>query len=276
MKATGKYPLRRGPEETARLQVQAAALEPGADILFARIGVRPGWRCLDLGCGVGGVTNLLSRRVGPTGRVVGLDQDAGMLATAREWAQANGLSNVEFVEGDAYRTGLPPESFDLVHVRFLFTTVGHDAGLLSKMLALTRPAGVVAVQETDLVTANCYPAHPAWDQLKNAIIAAFQRTGGATFAGRRMFGMLRRAGLEEVRFRPFVMGFTSDDPMAESMPSVAASLREAILESGLMSEIQLDEAIAACKRHLADPDTISTSYLMFQVWGRKPRQVKVR
>lgn len=70
--------------------------------------------------GIGGVTNLLSRRVGRTGRVVGLDNDAEKLAAVRGWAQANGLSNVEFVEGDAYRTGLPRESFDLVHVRFLY------------------------------------------------------------------------------------------------------------------------------------------------------------
>lgn len=268
---TGTYPLRRGTEEMARLRMQAAAMEPDAEVLFEQIGVQPGWSCLDLACGVGGVTNLLSRRAGPTGRVVGLDSDADKLAVARSWAQANGLSNVEFVEGDAYHTGLPRESFDLVHVRFLLTTVGRADELVSEALALTRPGGVMAFQEADAVTLTCYPPHPAWDRLKDAIIAVLERTGGDPYAGRRMFGMLRRAGLKDVRFRPFLVGFTCDDPMAGYMPSTTASMRDAILEAGLMSEAQLDEAIAACERHLADPDTVSTSYLVFQVWGRKLR-----
>jgi len=270
VKATGTYPLRRGAEEVARLRMQAAAMEPDAEVLFEQIGVQPGWSCLDLACGVGGVTNLLSRFVGPTDRVVGLDSDPDKLAAARIWAQANGLSNVEFVEGDAYHTNLPRESFDLVHIRFLLTTVGRDDELLSEALALTRPGGIVALQEADVVTLACYPPHPAWDRLKDAIIGVFARTGGDPYAGRRLFGMLRRAGLEDVRFRPFLVGFTSQDWMARFLPNTAASMREAILGAGLMSPSELDEAITACERHLADLDTISTSYLVYQAWGRKP------
>ncbi|MEK7363443.1 MAG: hypothetical protein AAB016_05660 [candidate division NC10 bacterium] len=60
--------------------------------------------------------------------------------------------------------------------------------------------------------------------------------------------------------------------MANFMPTTAASMRQAILEAGLMSEAELDEAIATCEGHLADPDTVSTSYLVFQGWGRKPRR----
>jgi SAM-dependent methyltransferase len=43
------------------------------------IGVSEGGSCLDIGCGPGGITGLLSRRVGSQGRVVGLDMNAGFL-----------------------------------------------------------------------------------------------------------------------------------------------------------------------------------------------------
>jgi hypothetical protein len=62
----------------------------------------------------GGRTDLLSARVGPAGRVVGLDADAVLLDHAR----AHGRADVELVLGDTYRTALPGGSFDLVHVRF--------------------------------------------------------------------------------------------------------------------------------------------------------------
>jgi hypothetical protein len=121
-----------------------------------------------------------------------------------------------------------------------------------------------------VVTLGCHPPHPAWDRLKAVIAEVFTRTGGDTSAGGRLYGLLRSAGLEAVRFRPFLVGFTSQDWMARFLPNTAASMREAILGAGLMSPSELDEAITACERHLADLDTISTSYLVYQAWGRKP------
>lgn len=270
MKTTDTYVLRRGAEEVARLRMQAAAWQADSAALLDRIGVGPGWRCLDLACGVGGITDLLSHRVGPTGKVVGLDLDAGTLEAAREWAGGLGLVNVEFVQGDAYRTGLPRESFDLVHVRFLLTTVGGDAELVPEALALVRPGGVLALQEADVVTLSCAPPHPAWDRLKDAFIGLFRKIGADPFAGRRLFGMLRRAGLEDVRFQPAILGFRHEDTMARFMPETAAAMRRAIRDAGLLTDAELDEAIAACERHLADPETTSTSIIVFQAWGRKP------
>ncbi|MGH7324987.1 MAG: methyltransferase domain-containing protein [Candidatus Rokuibacteriota bacterium] len=267
----GAYPLERTAEEMARLRMQAAALEADARILIELIGVGTGWRCLDLACGVGGITDVLSRSVGPTGRVVGLDYDADKLTAARQWAQTKGLANAEFVEGDAYRTGLAAASFDLVHVRFVFTTVGRDEELLREALRLVRPGGALAVQEADVITLSCHPPHPAWDRLKHAITTAMTRLGGDTHAGRRMFGLLRGAGLQDVRFRPLLRGFTHSDPMADFLPSTAASMRSAIIEAGLLREDELDAALEVCRRHLADPATISTSVLVYQAWGRKLR-----
>ncbi len=115
------YPLSASEAEVARLRMQSDLFRDDAESMLDRIGVRLGWRCLDLCCGVGGVggiTDLLSRRVGPDGEVIGLDIDASKLEVARDWAGANLLDNVSYIEGDAFDSGLPPASFDLVHTRF--------------------------------------------------------------------------------------------------------------------------------------------------------------
>ena len=83
---SGSYPIARRTGEIERLRIQADAMEFDAGVMLDRIGVGPGWRCLELGCGPGGIMHLLSSRVGPTGRVVGLDADAVMLEAARAWA----------------------------------------------------------------------------------------------------------------------------------------------------------------------------------------------
>jgi SAM-dependent methyltransferase len=116
---SGHYPIERRTGEIERLHVQSAAFARDVEVMLDLIGVHAGWSCLDLGCGPGGITEPLARRVGPNGRVIGLDKDAAFLAHARARAPAN----AEFRQGDAYAADLPDGSFDLVHMRFLASTV---------------------------------------------------------------------------------------------------------------------------------------------------------
>ncbi len=269
-RGSGRYPIESRQGEFARLRMQAEAMAFDAGVMLDRIGVGAGWRCLDLGCGVGGITDLLAARAGPSGRVVGLDSDPSKLGAARAWAQGQGLDAVEFVEDDAYQSRLDRAAFDLVHVRFLFSTAGQIDALLAEALALTARGGVLAVQEPDVETLNCFPPHPAWERLKSALEGVFGAIGGDVRLAQRLYRLLRGADLEEVAYRPFLVGATSDQAMADYLPQTVESVRSTILDQGLLTEPELDDALAACRAHLADPDTVSTSYLVAQVWGRKP------
>src|SRR3979411_1454732 len=111
---SGHYPIERREGEIERLHIQSAAMAPESAIMLDRIGVGSGWTCLDLGCGPGGITSLLSERVGRAGRVCGMHATLLFLKQARERAPGN----VEFVVGNAYHTELPSGGFDLVHMRF--------------------------------------------------------------------------------------------------------------------------------------------------------------
>ena len=271
MEATGHYPIERREGEIERLRMQAAALEFDAGVMLDRIGVSSGWRCLDLGCGPGGIVDLLSVRAGPTGHVVALDADPVFLEHARALARERGLGNVEFVQRDAYRTGLPRASFDLVHVRFVASTVGRPEDLIAEAVALARPAGIVAFQEGDVSTLKCYPPHAAWDRLAQVLEQVFASVGNDVRLAQRLVQLVRRAGLENVRYRPFLVGFRSDDRMADYLPATVESVRRTILRHDLIDEGELNTALAACRRHLADPDTVSTYVTVAQVWGRRPR-----
>lgn len=251
--------------------MQAAALEFDAGVMLERIGVANSWRCLDLGCGPSGIIDLLSVRAGPTGRVVAFDADPVFLEHARGLARDRGRGNIEFVQGDAYRTGLPRASFDLVHVRFVASTVGRPEDLINEAAALARPGGIVAFQEGDVATLKCYPPHAAWDRLAQVLEQVFVSVGNDVRLARRLYQLLRRAGLEDVRYRPFLVGFRADEPMADYLPATVESLRPTILRHDLIDQDELNAALAACRRHMADPDTVSTYVTVAQVWGRRPR-----
>jgi len=67
------YLLGRSLAEEERLKRQIADLAPDSDQQFEKIGIRPGERVVDLGCGPGGVLHLLGKHVGPAGAVWGID-----------------------------------------------------------------------------------------------------------------------------------------------------------------------------------------------------------
>ncbi len=263
---SGRYPIERRAGEIERLHIQSAAMAPDCAAMLGRIGVAAGWACLDLGCGPGGITALLSEHVGPSGRVVGLDADPVFLDHARQRAQGN----VELILGDAYHPDLPSGTFDLVHMRFLASTAGEPEALLREAIRLARPGGIVAVQEPDTAALNCYPPHPAWDRLKTALEGAFASVGADIRLARRLFGLARGVGLADVQYRPFLVGVRSCDAMTDYLPSTVESLRNTIVDRGLMEASELDLALASCRAHLANPDTVFTSYVVAQVWGRTP------
>jgi SAM-dependent methyltransferase len=262
----GNYPIETREGEIERLHFQGAAMAHETREMLKRIGVKPGWACLDIGGGPRGITDILSEQVGPTGKVVGLDMNEQFLAHGR----AHAAANVEFRRGDAYDSGLPAGEFDLVHMRFVASTAGSPERLLKEAARLARPGGVVALQEPDGETLHCYPPHAAYERLKAALLGAFKGVGAELENAGRFYALERQAGLVDVEFRPFILGFRSTDPMADYLPSIVESLRGTVIRLGLFSEAEFPDVLADCRDHLRRPETISTSYTVMQVWGRKP------
>jgi len=265
----GNYPLASSPDEIKRLRIQAESLADEAAFMLDRIGVAPGMACLDLGCGAGGIVDLLSARTGPDGRVVGLDVDEFSIAAAREWAKALGLTNVSFETGGIFDNTLAAESFDMVHVRYVITTIGSHEEVVQAALRLVKPGGVLALQEADADGIHVYPPCAAFDRLKAVLISLFAEIGADPYAGRRVYGLLRNAGLTNVDFRACTARARSQDDLADYLPQTVQSVRDTIMKLGLMTETDVEKAIAACRAHLDDAATISTTSTVFQAWGRK-------
>ena len=117
------YALGRDAAEAERLRRQTIELEPLAAELLDCVGATEGQSTIDVGCGPRGILELLAERVGPRGRVVGLEVDPVHVAMARELVAEQGLTNVEVIQADARNTGLPPASFDVAHARTVLVNV---------------------------------------------------------------------------------------------------------------------------------------------------------
>lgn len=103
--------------------------------------VRPGQTVLDLGCGAGLDSLLAARRVGPAGRVVGVDLCPAMVGKARRNADTLGLPNVEFVEAGIENLPLPDASVDVVISNGVFNLCPDKPTVLAEVFRALRPGG---------------------------------------------------------------------------------------------------------------------------------------
>jgi SAM-dependent methyltransferase len=264
------YALGQSGGESSRLRRQADELAPESAALLDRVGLARGQRALDLGCGPRGVLELMYERAMPGGNVVGLDADPNHVAMARDLVATLGLSDVDIVAGDARRTGLASNSFDVVHARTLLITVPEPGIVLSEMVRLARAGGWVASLEPDTEWAICYPPHPAFDRLCEIFTIAFSRNGADPHMGRRLGDLYRNAGLTEINVDVRAAAY----PVGHSRRTIRADLvramRTQIVDMGVAAEAELDQVDEAVRNHLANPDVVVVSGVNFLVCGRKP------
>ena len=211
-------------------------MEFDAGVMLDRIGVGPGWRCLDLGCGPGGIMHLLSSRVGPTGRVVGLDADPVMLEAARAWVAGPAAR-----ERGAGRGRRLPDRASALTPSTSSTSATSPGPPGGGTISSRRPSaspGPVAWSPSRSPTptpSSCHPPHPAWERLKIAVQAAFASVGADTRLAKRLYRLFRAAGLEDVRYRPFLVGVTSGEPMADFLPATVESIRATLIDREIIS-----------------------------------------
>jgi ubiquinone/menaquinone biosynthesis C-methylase UbiE len=268
--ATDVYALGRNPDESTRLRRQSDELRPQTAELLESIGLGPGQSAIDLGCGPSGILDLLSAAVSPGGHVVGLDADPAHTALASQYVGKLGLANVEVATADARHTGLPPDSFDLVHARTLLATIPDPAQVVAEMVRLARPGGWVASQEPDVEHALCYPPLPAWHRLREVFRVGFSRSGADPRIGRRLTELYRQAGLEDIDVVVHAPAYPAGHSRRTLLPDLVRSLSAVILDLGLCDERELAELDRAVREHLADPRTLMMPHLLVVAWGRKP------
>src|SRR5436190_10566322 len=126
-----------------------AALEAslGCGVPTAVADLHEGETVLDLGSGAGADVLISARRVGPTGRAIGLDMTDEMLELARQNAAEAGLENVEFRKGYIEEIPLADESVDVVISNCVINLSGDKARVLREVARTLRPGGRFAVSD---------------------------------------------------------------------------------------------------------------------------------
>jgi SAM-dependent methyltransferase len=245
-----------------RMDALARLYDPPSQRALAAAGIAPGWHCLEVGGGGGGVARWMAERVGPTGSVLCTDIDPRHIAPS-------GMPNLHVLRHDAVRDAFPAAQFDLAHARLVLLHIPERSAVLEKMIAALKPGGWLVIEDFD--TSSVLPdvaANPQEQRMETAeALRTYMIRGGvdARF-GRSLYGRFKGLGLTEVSTEGRVLMWDRVNGGADLMRINFEQIGEKVVAAGLLSAEQLKTDL----KRLEHPDFVTPSPIMWVAAGRKP------
>ncbi len=261
MTTTGEYVFSPTWElETERLLTNEAVWDPGTLERFDRLGVAPGWSCLEVGAGAGGAARWLADRVGPTGRVVAADLEVGRLTPLAE-------RGVEVLPYDLRTEDLPAGQFDLVHARMLVQHLPDRAAAVARLTAALRPGGWLFLEDTDsLPLFRSATSELFLQDIRQAGYGLMRQTGHEPRGGHFDLQLLLDGPLVDVSAEGRVVVMQGGSEQARHYQLWLEFMRPRIVGAGLLP----DSRIAAALAEMSDPRHWWTSQVLISSYGRMP------
>jgi SAM-dependent methyltransferase len=251
------------PEAHARLSALADVHDAGTIRHLLARGVTSGWRCLEIGGGLGTITRWISERVGPSGSVLTTDIDTRFLEALR-------LGNVEVRRHDVLIDPLPESAFDLAYARLVLEHLSDPDLALDRLAKAIKPGGWLIVQDMEILPPDPDAPEPVDRQWRTLVamhgIAA--AAGVHPRLGLSLGRLLRSRGLLHVGNEGNVRLHRGKSAAARLMRLNFQQLRERILASGFVSSDEFDADVA----RLDDEEFEWRSPILWTAWGQRPER----
>lgn len=264
-----RYTLGASDQEVERLDRQSTSIENATRLLLRASGIGPGMRVLDLGSGLGAVAALVADLVGPQGSVVGIDNNANLLAIAA--ARFASHAQLRFEPGDVTRW-CDERPFDAIVGRLLLFHMADPLAVLRHHVAQLRPGGLMVALDFDVSASRAEPTLPLVTQALHWVQAAFRSGGAHPAIGTRLALLLGQADLAGVQGFGIQSYLNPDDPAGPALLSgVVHSLLPQIVASGVATAAQID--IATLQSRIAGAARAAGAVVLPPVlagaWGRR-------
>ena len=242
-----RYSLELSDEELKRYRWMATTAVESEGEMWHAAGLQAGARVVEIGCGPGAMLRELAQIVGESGIAVGVDADP--LAVSMAQQELRGFDHADVRLGLAAKSGLVPESFDVVMCRHVLAHNRKEEGerILAHLVSLLVPGGCLYLADVDYDAFRYSHSEPDLNDLEEHYIK-FQRARGSNLSvGLQLGDLLRANGLEVERY--ICGGPVQQLPLGVRFPGWAA--REAMMAEGFATPSDIERWNAAFVRQEA-------------------------
>jgi SAM-dependent methyltransferase len=244
-------------KENIRLQDQASTL---VELLHSDTIYPSGSKILEVGCGVGAQTVTLAR-YSADALFTSVDISEESLVTARLNAEAAGITNVNFQQGDIFHLPFAPDSFDHIFVCFVLEHLPHPVKALNILRSYLKIGGSITVIEGDHGSAYFFPDSDAAHKAISCQVELQKRSGGNANIGRELYPLLNGAGFGEIHVSPRLVYVDAGKPelvdgfTKKTFTAMIEGVRESAVTAGLTDQHTFDKGIQDLYR-TTEPDGV--------------------
>lgn len=245
MRQSGQWQVAGSAPEVYERELVPAVFGEWASILVELAHPRPGERVVDVACGTGIVARIAATRVGPTGAVLGVDLNPGMLSVARSVTLTDLQSSapLQWQEASADKLPIPGQSFDIVYCQLGLQFFAERAVALREMHRVLRARGRLATMVWRGISES-----PGFAALAESLekhvgpaAAAIMRAPFGLSDAEELAAVVRAAGFQDlavqqrvgtVRFASverFVLTYVAGSPLAGHVGNANDAAREALI-----------------------------------------------
>ena len=191
---------------------EGANLGLGCGNPVALASLKPGEVVLDLGSGAGIDCFLAARQVGPTGKVIGLDMTAEMVAKAQDNARKGGFENIEFRLGEIENMPIENDSVDVIISNCVINLVPDKTKAFTETYRVLKPGGRMMI--SDIVLTKELPV-----AIKESVEAYVGCLSGAVMK-EEYLRLIKQAGFRDIHIQneqPFPLDVMGNDPTANAI-----------------------------------------------------------
>lgn len=263
------YVLGTDRRELERLALQQDVWGAVTERFLERAGIAEGHTVVDLGCGPGFVSRSLAARVGPSGRVIAVDESERYLEHLAAWRSERGVEHLELRRARLEELELAPGGADLLFARWVFSFVPDVDAVIARLAGALRPGGVFLIEDYNHEGISIFPRSLGFDAVVRATRALYASRGGDAFVAARVPGAFRRAGLELVDWTPHVLSGDSRSPAFRWADAFFPPHSQGMVDKGLMTSAERERFLEEWEQRKRDPDARFFSPIVVDMAARK-------
>lgn len=236
------------------------------------IGLKPGMRVLDVGCGIGNLSRWMAEIVGPTGSVTGVDNDEKQIVLASQRAKKNQIANCHFEQADASDLTKYQDQYDLVYCRWVLIHVKDAKQVTEQMANAVKTGGLLASETGDMFTSRYYPSFANFDLIVDKLNVLLPKTGANVHIAQDIFTICQALNnfdfnarySQDVLYNPDTV-----NTYTHHFTHLLDGVGPAFEKFNLLSPDELKVIKTSFENYQAKPGTHIALSRMTQVWCKK-------
>jgi len=254
-----------------RLGLQHRLWSESTFACWNRCGIQPGSVVLDVGSGPGYTAFDLVPLVGPTGRVIAVDESERFIEFIQDRSRTLDVTTIDARVEDVQEMDIAAASVDVAFARWVLCFVPRPDAVVARVARALKPGGVFAVQDyIDWQALSLSPKSDAFLRVMPAIGKSWRAPGGDPEVGKRLPAMMAAAGLRIDEVRPLQRIARPGDPLWQWPTTFFRNFIPLLVERGLVSAEELRSFEREWAERTRDPNAMFWTPSMVEIIARRP------